>query len=129
MKRLKNNYEFEKLIKFVPPGRNGQKQRVTVKMNGKIRISPSIISSLKNEKKEAWADFRHSEDYKVIMMRKGKKGDFKLPSNGGMLFEEWEKVLENMGYSMPAVYCMEWDEAEEVWKGTLQEVAEAPSIV
>lgn len=71
-------------------------------------------------------DFRHSEDYKILMIKADAKGFFKVPKNGRRKYRGWKEELQKLGYLLPAVYLFEWNSKEQIWVGELQEVTEAP---
>lgn len=126
MARTKDKVAFGDLIKFRMPERANMTVRMCVRSNGEVYISKKIIDSVRKENENMWADFRHSEDYKILAIKPGGEKDFRLPKTGTMKFHVLKEILQNFGYAIPAWYFFEWNPEEKVWTGKLQEVSEAP---
>ena len=128
MPKKKRILKFEDLIRFSMPERGIGKAKIKLNMAGEVSMSSVIVRSISEANENMLADFRHSEDYKLIMIKPGENGDFKFPRTGLKKFKVWKEIMRKLGYLLPAVYYMEWDSEEKVWVGELQEVAEAPVI-
>lgn len=128
MPKKKRILKFEDLISFSMPERGIGKAKIKLNLAGEVCISSVIIRSISAANENMLADFRHSEDYKLIMIKPGENGEFRFPKTGLKKFREWKEIMQKLGYLLPAVYYMEWDSEEKVWVGELQEVVEAPEI-
>lgn len=42
---------------------------------------------------------------------------------------EFAEKLEQIGYSLPAIYNIEWNEKASAWIGVLDEIEKAPKVV
>lgn len=126
MARTKDRVEFGKLIRFPMNEKANMAVKMRVSGNGEVYISKKIIDSVRKENEDMWADFRHSEDYKIVAIKPGGEKNFRLPKTGTMKFNGLKEVLQNFGYGIPAWYFFEWDPEQEAWMGRLQEVSEAP---
>lgn len=128
MRKIKQELKFDDLTKFSMPKKSFSCTKLKVKENGEIYVSPAIVESVRKNNEKMWADFRHSEDYKILMIKPGGEQVFRFPKAGIMKFKEWRDILQRLGYMTPAVYLFDWNEKEEIWIGMLQEVAEAPVL-
>lgn len=128
MQKRKNDLNFDKFIKFPMPEKIFNGPKIKVREDGQVFISPSVIKVIKENNEEMWVDFRHSEDYKTIAIKLDGDKSFRFPRGGAMKFKKWKEILQKFGYSIPAVYWMEWNPEENLWLGRLQEASESPDI-
>lgn len=128
MVKRKKELRFEELIRFPMPKRGGGRLKIIVSANGITYASPVIRKSIEKENEKMLADFRHSEDCKVIMIQPGGVESFRFTKNGRQKYREWPEMLKRLGYLLPATYFLEWSSEQGVWIGELQEVPEAPEI-
>ncbi len=129
MRKAKEKSEFENMIRFQMPGRGAGKMQIQVNRQGEAYFGKPLLDVLKTEKEQIWVEFSHSEDYRIIEIKKDREeADFRIPLSGRMKFQEWKEELQNLGYGIPAEYRMGWNEERKSWIGRLQEVAEAPMV-
>lgn len=103
--------------------------QIQVNRQGEAYFGKPLLDALKTEKEQIWVEFSHSEDYRIIEIKKDQEeADFRIPLSGRMKFQEWKEELQNLGYGIPAEYRMGWNEERKSWIGRLQEVAEAPMV-
>lgn len=128
MKGTKAKLDYEKMIQFSIPRRMGARPQMKIKEDGRVSISSMIIEDLLKKDGDLRVDFRHTADYKTVIIRSDEEQAFKLPKGKSFIFKEWKDNLQKLKYLIPAVYQFELNEEDGVWIGRLQEVPEAPAI-
>ena len=91
MPKKKRILKFEDLIRFSMPERGIGKAKIKLNMAGEVSMSSVIVRSISEANENMLADFRHSEDYKLIMIKPGENGDFKFPRTGLKKFKRVER--------------------------------------
>ena len=82
MQKKKKFLRFEDLIKFPTPARRRNQAKIIVHQDGMFSVSSAVIRSIREDSEKMLADFRHSEDYRVIMIRPDPQQGFEFPKTG-----------------------------------------------
>lgn len=128
MKNTSAKIKFEDMEILPMPGMARSKMSIRINMEGEMYISKKILDYFREGNENAYVDFRHSKDYRVLALKKGERNQFRLPKAGVMKHKLLKNKLQDLGYKIPAVYVFEKVEEEKMWIGRLEEVAPAPSV-
>ena len=79
MKGTKAKLDYEKMIQFSIPRRMGARPQMKIKEDGRVSISSMIIEDLLKKDGDLRVDFRHTADYKTVIIRSDEEQAFKLP--------------------------------------------------
>lgn len=102
---------------------------IKVSERGEMVMNAGLKKELQKDGKLMEINIEIADEFKLLKISSADSNGYRFPKNGRIKFLEFAEKLEQTGYSLPAIYNVEWNENAGVWIGVLDEVEKAPKVV
>ena len=92
-------------------------------------MSSGLKKKLQKDGNMLEINFETADELKLLKIFPVDSNGYRFPKNGRIKFMEFAEKLEQIGYSLPAIYNIEWNEKASAWIGVLDEIEKAPKVV
>lgn len=124
----KKNVDLSQMNLLEMPEKSNFRLEVCVTAKGELVLGAHLFKTLFGNDDEPFVKYYYTNDYRIIALQKGTKGDFKFPKSGRIKYQKYANKLEALGYKLPAKYRVEWNDKIQAWVGELQEVSQVPIL-
>ena len=117
--------DLSKLL-LLPMPNDTDRMELKVSETGCLSVNSVFQRAAEKQIMGKLVEIRHSPDYRLITVRAEGDCRFRFPKTGRMKYKALAGNLQEMGYQLPAVYDVDWNDKAGAWVGVLQEVEKAP---
>ena len=121
-----NSFEWEQLRM---PEKWFNVKFIKISERGEMVMSSGLKKELQKDGKPIEINFETADELKLLKVFPVDSNGYRFPKNGRIKFMEFAEKLEQIGYSLPAIYNIEWNEKASAWIGVLDEIEKAPKVV
>lgn len=117
--------DFSTLQDIPPIQRHYDRPWLTITAKGRVSLNGAMQKRI-GEHREFQAKI--SPDGRYLVLYPDKPGNIRFSPKGSVTHMELKRHLEEMGFLMPLVYAMDWDEEHKAWIDCCQELPQPPDV-